>query len=134
MDVSTLQVAVDILRADINTILEARVPESESPSVQPSEDTVLAALFTTLEIQPPPHREHAMRRRGRAEDEARARKKERRDIEAARRVSLVEEEAHQMRASELAAGASRSRTVEIAEGTTDGAFFAEDTTKGVQIA
>ena len=32
MDVSTLHAAVDILRADINTILEARVPESEAPS------------------------------------------------------------------------------------------------------
>ena len=55
-------------------------------------------------------------------------------MEAARRASLVEEEAHQMRASELAAGASRSRTVEIAGGTTDGAVVAEDTTEGVQIA
>ena len=38
-----------------------------------------------------------------------------------------------MRASELAAGASSSRTVEIAGGTTDGAVVAEDTTEGVQI-
>ena len=39
-----------------------------------------------------------------------------------------------MRAGELAAGASSSRTVEIAGGTTDSAVVAEDTTKGVQIA
>ena len=39
-----------------------------------------------------------------------------------------------MRASELAVGASSSRTVEIAGGTTDGAVVSEDTTKGVQIA
>ena len=39
-----------------------------------------------------------------------------------------------MRASELAAGASSSRTAEIAGGTTDGAVVAEDTTEGVQIA
>ena len=45
--VSTLQAAVDNLRADIDMILEARVPESESPSVDPAEDTVLAALFAT---------------------------------------------------------------------------------------
>ena len=51
-----------------------------------------------------------------------------------RRVSLAEEEAHQMRASELAAGVSRSHTVEIAGGTTDGAVVAEDTSEGVQIA
>ena len=39
-----------------------------------------------------------------------------------------------MRASELAVGASLSRTVEIAGGTTDSAVVAEDTTEGVQIA
>ena len=73
VDVSTLQAAVDSLRADIDTILEARVPEP----VEPVEDTVLAALFATSEIPPPPPRESAKRRRGRVEDEARARKKER---------------------------------------------------------
>ena len=127
MDVSTLQAAVDSLRADIDTILEARVPES----VEPAEDTVLSALFATSEIPPPPPQESAKRRRGRAEDEARARKKERRDMEVARRASLAEEEAHQIRASQLAAGASSSRTTEIARGTTDGAVVAEDTTEGV---
>ena len=55
-------------------------------------------------------------------------------MEAARRASLAEEEAHQIRASQLAAGVSSSRTVEIAGGTTDGAVVAEDTTEGVQIA
>ena len=89
VDVSTLQAAVDSLRADIDTILEARVPESEAPSVEPAEDTVLAALFATSEIPPPPPRESAKRRRGRAEDEARARKKECREMEAAMRASLV---------------------------------------------
>ena len=38
-----------------------------------------------------------------------------------------------MRASELATGASRSRTVDIAGGTTNSAVVAEDTTEGVQI-
>ena len=47
VDVSTLQDAFDILRADIDTILEARVPESEALSVEPAEDKVLAALFAT---------------------------------------------------------------------------------------
>ena len=55
-------------------------------------------------------------------------------MEAARRASLAEEEAHQMRASELAAGVSSSRTVEIAGGTTNGAVLAEDITEGFQIA
>ena len=62
--VSTLQAAVDSLRADIDTILEARVPESEASSIEPAEDTVLAALFATSEIPPPPPREHATRHRG----------------------------------------------------------------------
>ena len=55
-------------------------------------------------------------------------------MEAAKTASLVEEETNQMRASELAAGASSSRTVEIAGGTIDSAVVAEDTTEGVQIA
>ena len=54
VDVSTLQDAIDSLRVDIDTILEARVPEYEAPSVEPAEDTVLAALFATSEIAPPP--------------------------------------------------------------------------------
>ena len=36
VDVSTLQAAVDSLRADINMILEARVHESEAPSAEPA--------------------------------------------------------------------------------------------------
>ena len=55
-------------------------------------------------------------------------------MEAARRASLAEEEAYQIRGSQLVAGASSSRTAEIAGVTTDGADFAEDTTEGVQIA
>ncbi|WP_353804760.1 hypothetical protein [Acinetobacter baumannii] len=39
-----------------------------------------------------------------------------------------------MRASELAAGASSSHTVDIAGGTTDGADVSEDITEGVHIA
>ena len=131
VDVSTLQAAVDSLRADIDTILEARVPESEAPSGDHAKGTVLVALFATSEIQPLAPREHDKRRRDRVEDEARARKKERREIEAARRASLVEEEAHQMRAGELAAGASSSRTVEIARGTANSAVVSEDTNEGV---
>ena len=130
VDVSTLQAAVDSLRADIDTILEARVPEP----VEPVEDTVLAALFATSELPPPSPRESGKRRRGRSEDEARARKKERREMESARRASLAEAEAHHIRASQIAAGASSSRTVETAGGTTDGAVVAEDITEGVQIA
>ena len=89
VDVSTLQAAVDSLREDIDTILEARVPESEASSVEPAEDTLFVALFATSDIPPPPPLESVKRLRGGAEDEARAQKKERRDIEAARRASLA---------------------------------------------
>ena len=130
VDVSALQDAVDNLRADIDTILEVRVPEP----VEPVEDTILVALFATSELPPPSPRESAKRRRGRSADEVRARKKERREMEAARRASLAEAEAQQIRASQIAAGASISRTVETAGGTIDGAGVAKDTTKGVQIA
>ena len=40
---STLQAAVDSLRADIDMILEARVPKSNAPSTKLAEDTVMAA-------------------------------------------------------------------------------------------
>ena len=53
-------------------------------------------------------------------------------MEAARRALLAEEEAHQMRAVELAVGASSSRNMEIAGGTADSAVD-EDATEGVQI-
>ena len=54
-------------------------------------------------------------------------------MEAARRASLADEEAHQMRAVELAAGVSSSRNVEIAGGTTDSVVADDDATEGVQI-
>ncbi|TMX04570.1 hypothetical protein EJD97_007517 [Solanum chilense] len=133
VDVTTLQAAFKGLRAHIDMILEARVPESEAPSTEPIDDTVMAALFATSEIPPPPPREHAKRRRGREEDESRARKKERREIEAARRVSLADEEARKMRVVESASGASRSRNLEIAGGTTDSGVAAKESTEGVQI-
>ena len=99
---------VDSLRADIDMILQARVPEFEDPSVEPAEDTVMVALFAISEIPQPLPREHAKRRRDRAEAEARARNKERREMEVARRALLAEEEARQMRPGELATGASSS--------------------------
>ena len=74
----TLQAAVEILRADIDMILEARVPESEALFAEPAEDTVMAALVACSEIQSPPPRDHAKRCKVREEDESRACKKEHR--------------------------------------------------------
>ena len=73
------------------------------------------------------------RRKGREEYEARAQKKERREIEAARRDSLADEEVCRIRVVESAAGASSSRNMEIAGGTTNSVVDAVDTTEGVQI-
>ena len=60
----------------------------------------MAFLFATFEIPPPPPREHAKSRRGREEDEARAQKKEHREMEATGRASLADEEACRIRAVE----------------------------------
>ena len=114
-------------------IIKARGPESEAPSAEPAEDTVIAALFATFEIPPPPPREHAKRRRGREEDEARAQKKELREMEATRRASLADEDARQIRDVESATGTSSSRDMETAGGTADSVVVTEDTTEGVQI-
>ena len=54
-------------------------------------------------------------------------------MEAARRASLADEEARWMRAVESAAGASSSRDVTIAGGTSNSVVAYEDTTEGVQI-
>ena len=48
VDVSTLQSAVESVRTDIDMILEARVPESEAPSTETAEDTMMTTLFANL--------------------------------------------------------------------------------------
>ena len=93
----------------------------------------MAALFATSEIPPPPPQEHAKWCRVKEDDEARARKKERHEVEAARRFSLANEEARQISAVELAAGASSSRNMEIAGVTADSVVGDEVTTEGVPI-
>ena len=65
----------------------------------------MAALFATSEISQPQPRENAKRCMGREEDEARAQKKEHREMEVARRASFCHKEVHQMRAVELDVGA-----------------------------
>jgi len=54
------------------------------------------------------------------------------EMEAARRASIVDEEARQIRVVELVVGVSSSRDVETEGGTTDSVFADEDTTEGVQ--
>ena len=119
------------LRADVDVILDVRVPEPEATLADPTEDTVLVSLFKTTTTPPPPPREQTKKHRSREGDEARARKRERTKLETARRASLMYEEARQMRAHELAAGASSSRIVDVERKTTDGDAIAADTTVGV---
>ena len=45
---STLQDAVEGLRVDIDMILEARVLESEAPSAEPTDDTVMVPYSPLL--------------------------------------------------------------------------------------
>ena len=129
VDVSTLQPAVESLRADLDTNLDARVLDSKAPSAESTEDNVLAALFSTDAVPPPPPLGNAKRRRGRNED---------RELEVARIDSIVDKEATQLRSIKLVVGASNSRVVQAEKSTTDGAvivergttervFFGEDT-------
>ena len=74
----------------------------------------MSALFATSEILPPPPREHADRRRVREKDESRERKMELREMEAARRASIANEEACKIKVVESIARAYSSRDVEKA--------------------
>ena len=103
VDVTAPQAAVEILREDLDTILEAWVPESEAPSVERAEDTVLATLFSTSTMPPPAPWENAKRHHAIYEEEPRSWKKELLQLEAARRASLIDEEACQLRDIELVA-------------------------------
>ena len=62
VDLMTLQAIVASLRADMNAILEARVRESEAPSVEPIEDTVMVVMFSTTTAPSPQPREHTKRK------------------------------------------------------------------------
>ena len=93
MDVSTLDTAVESLRAELDTILEAKMSKCEAYFAEPAEDTFFASLFSTVAVPPLPPREHAKMRRGRHENEARAQKREHYDLEVVRRTSIVDEEA-----------------------------------------
>lgn len=100
---------MESLRADVDAILDMRVPDPEDAPVELAEYTVLDALFTsTIASLPLPH-EHSKKYLSRDSEEACARNKERTDMEAARRASLIDEEARQMRAHDLASTMSSSR-------------------------
>ena len=61
---------MESLRADLDTILEAQVPESEDLSAESAEDSVLAALLSTTDVPPSPPSEHAKRHWNSDEDDS----------------------------------------------------------------
>ena len=134
IDLTNLHVAVASLRDDMDIILEMRGPEPKTPLVRTAEDTVFATLFpapTTSLLEP---RDRAKKHRSihnTKRDEAGARRNERTDLEAERRDSLLDEEARQMRARELDAGASSSRVEVVEKSATEGADTVVGTTEGV---
>ena len=102
---------------DMDNILEMRGPEADSSPVETVEDTVFASLFSAPTTQPHEPLEYFKRHYSNSSSEgedARAWKKERKNLEASRRASFHDEEAHQMRPRELAVGASSSR-VEVVQ-------------------
>ena len=95
------------LRADVDYILEMRGAEPETAPVELAENTMFPALFSTPTA--PPHEPCKSAKRHHSiltseGEDARARKKERIDIEDASRASLTYKETRQMRARELAVG------------------------------
>lgn len=95
------------------------------------ENTMVSALFRSTIAPPPLPRELNMRHQPRYSDDFRSRKKERNEMDAARRASFVFEVAQQMRARELVAGASSSRLDDVERITTKGSDIVVDTNEGV---
>ena len=87
----------------MDIILDARVPKSEAPSITPAEERCWMPFSPPL-LPPPPPRDCAKRHQVRDEDESRAWKTERNELEAARRASLIDEEYYQLRVLEVVAG------------------------------
>ena len=65
IDLTTLQAVVASLRADIDSIMEAQVPEFEPPSTKRAKDIVMATLFSTTDAPSAQPREHTKRHRSR---------------------------------------------------------------------
>lgn len=96
--------------------------EPETKPVELAEDTVLATLFTTMNAQPEQREGDKLHRSScntNGED-ALERKKEKMDLEAERRASLIDEENRLIRARELDAGASSLRLETVERSTTEG--------------
>ena len=122
-----------ILRADIDSILEMRGPDAATEPIEQVEEIGLVALFTGPLHHSNPRMCAKRDRSSRTTDgeEAHARNKEQMDLEQVRRDSLIDEETHQMRARELAAGASSSRLEAFEGSNTKGEGIDFGTTEGV---
>lgn len=97
------------------------------------EDAILVALFTApTEPLPEPHvhaRRHRYSRTTQGYD-AHVRKKDQEDLESMRTTSLINEDTRQVRARELAAGASSSILDTRERRTNDGVQIVVGTTEG----
>uniref|UniRef100_M1E0F9 Integrase core domain containing protein n=1 Tax=Solanum tuberosum TaxID=4113 RepID=M1E0F9_SOLTU len=122
-DLSSIRAELASLRADVDAILEIPANEIEHAPMVLSEDTILDALFRVdAETQPDPTRargkRHHSSHHSETVDDAQTRKRERKEEEQARRASILDEELHQKRALEAAAGASSFVPVRIDMSTT----------------
>ena len=116
------------MQADVDNILEMRRYKPETAPVELAEDKVLFTLFTAPTAPPEP-REHSKRHhsiRTTNGEDARKWKKEMKDLEAARRASMIDGLTCQMRDRELAARASGSRLDVIERSTTEGVITTKD--------
>ena len=126
-----LQYSLANLRVDVNSILEMIGIEPATAPFKLALDIVFPALLTTP-IEPPPERcVHAKGHRSirTTEGEDARVKKERTNLEATRRASLIDEETYQVMDQELAAGISTSLSASVERSTTDGAMIVVITTE-----
>lgn len=96
---------------------------------------MIATLFTAPIAPQPKPRERSKRHRSSRTsegDEALSRKKERTDLEVARRTSIIDEETRQMRSREFAGGASSSSLEVVERITTEGAENVVGTTEDAE--
>ena len=133
IDLTTLQEVVESLRADVENIMEMRGTEPETVRFKIEKDIVLATVFTAHTEPPPKPRSRAkiyLSSRTTEGEDSRARKKERKDLEASTRAFLIDEETHHIWARELSVWASRSRPETSERSTTDGEEIVVGTTEG----
>ena len=124
---------IDSLHTDVDSIIEMIGTEPESAPIELVEEIMLYPLFKPFAEPRGRTKRHRSSRTCEAGDDSRVRKRERMDLEAFRRVFLVNKEARKIRAQEMVAGASSSIMVTGEHNTTDGVEIDLGTTEGEQV-